>query len=446
MATPLKIQIKRSTVTAVPPNTLDIGELAYTYLNDILYIGNDTPLGAPIPIGGDGHYATLGGNPIFTGLPQISGTIPPTEDSDVIATTEWVRDLSLSDFLAPTGDISWANFKITNLADPTDPQDAATKNYVDMAVQGLDTKESVRIKSTANINLAAPGAVTTDFDDVTPVIGDRILLTEQTTTSENGIYIYNGAGVPLTRAPDADSDAEVTAGQYMFVEEGTTAGDTGWLLITDDPITLDTTGLTYTQFNGVGTIIAGAGLSFSGNNLNVGTADPTRIVVNANDIDLATTGVAANTYIGFTIDAYGRVTSVTTPTTLAGYGITDAQPIDADLTAIAALTGTGILVRTGSNTYDTRDVIGTANRVEVTNGNGVAGDIQVDIASTYAGQTSITTLGTISTGTWQGDVVDLAYGGTNADLSGGGINDCLIKMNAGGTALEGTSLIDGGTF
>ena len=371
MATPLKIQIKRSTVTAVPPNTLDIGELAYSYLNDILYIGNDTPLGAPIPIGGDGHYATLGGNPIFTGLPQISATIPPTEDSDVIATTEWVRDLSLSDFLAPTGNIDWANFNITNLADPVNPQDAATKNYVDMAVQGLDTKESVRMKSTANITITAPGATPTDFDGITPAIGDRILLTDQTLPQENGIYVYQGAGVPLTRAADADSNPEVTAGQYMFVEQGTTAGDTGWLLITDDPITLGTTGLTYTQFNGVGSIVAGGGIAFTGNVLDVGTADPSRIVINANDIDLATSGVAAGTYIGFTVDAYGRVTSVTTPTTLAGYGITDAQPIDADLTAIAALTGTGILVRTGSGTFDTRDVIGTLNRVTVTNSNGV---------------------------------------------------------------------------
>jgi len=404
MALPIKIQIKRSTVTSVPPNTLDIGELAYSYLSDVLYIGNDTPLGAPIPIGGDGHYATLGGNPIFTGLPQISGTIPAAEDSDVIATTEWVRDLSLSDFLAPTGDISWANFNITNLADPINPQDAATKNYVDMAVQGLDSKESVRMKSTANINLGTPGALPADWDGITPANGDRVLLTNQTTASENGIYVYNSGG--MVRAADADSDAEVTAGQYMFIQEGTLAGDTGWLLITDDPIVVDTTALTYTQFNGVGSVIDGAGLLYSGNVLNVGTADVNRIVVNANDIDLATTGVTANTYIGFTVDAYGRITSVTTPTTLAGYGITDAQPIDADLTAIAALTGTGILVRTGAGTYDTRDVIGTLNRVDVTNGNGVAGDIQVDIA----------------------------------------VNDCLIKMNAGGTALEGTSLVDGGTF
>jgi hypothetical protein len=446
MAATVKIQIKRSTVTSVPPNTLDIGELAYTYLNDVLYIGNDTPLGAPIPIGGDGHYATLGGNPIFTGLPEVAGTIPAADDSNKIATTEWVRDLSLSDFLAPTGDINWNNFKITNLADPTNPQDAATKNYVDMMIQGLDTKESVRMKTTANINISSPGSTPSNFDGVTPNIGDRILVTDQIITTQNGIYVYNGAATPMTRAADADSNAEVTAGQYMFVEEGTVAGDTGWLLITNDPITLGTTALIYTQFNGVGSIIAGAGVEYTGNVLNVGTASVNRIVINANNIDLATTGVSANTYIGFAVDAYGRITSVTTPTTLTGYGITDAQPLDADLTAIAALTGTGILVRTGSNTFDTRDVIGTSNRVTVTNGNGVAGDIQVDIASTYVGQTSITTLGTISTGTWQGNTIGLAYGGTNADLSGGTINDCLIKMNAGGTAFEGTSLIDGGTF
>lgn len=446
MATSLKIQIKRSTVTSVPPNTLDIGEPAYSYLNNILYIGNDTALDAPIPIGGDGHYATLAGNPIFTGLPEVSTVIPPAENSDIIATTEWVRNLSLSDFLTPTGDISWNNFKVTNLADPINPQDAATKNYVDMTVQGLDSKESVRVKTTSNINLAAPGNLASDFDNITPVSGDRILVTDQTTASENGIYIYNDSTSPMTRATDADSDAKVTAGQYMFIAEGTSFGDTGWLLITDDPIILDTTPLNYTQFNGVGSITDGAGLAFTGNVLNIGTADIGRIIVNADNIDLATTGVAANTYIGFTIDSYGRVSSVTTPTTLVGYGITDAQPIDPDLTAIAALTTTGILVRTDTDTYNTRNVIGTTDRVELINGDGINGDIQVDISANYVGQSSITTLGTVSTGTWEADTIDLAYGGTNTDLSGGAINDCLIKMNAGGTALEGATLIDGGTF
>ena len=447
MAQPLLIQIKRSSVTGNPGTILDAGELAYSYLNQTLYIGAAGGVGgAAIPIGGDGHYATIN-SPAFTGDPTAP-TPPAADDDTSIATTEWVRDLALNDLAGTvTAAINLNNNLIQNVATPIAGTDAANKDYVDNAVQGLDSKESVRLKSTANLNLASPGTLVGDFDGVTPAVGDRILVTDQTTASENGIYIYNGAAVAMTRSPDADSDPEVTANLYTFVEEGTNYADTGWTLTTNDPIIVDTTALSFTQFNGAASINAGAGLSSSGNTINVGTADVGRIVINANDIDLATTGVAANTYIGFAVDAYGRITNVTLPTTLAGYGITDAQPLDGDLTAIAALTGSGILVRTAADTFATKEVAGVANRTTVTNGNGAAaGDIIVDIASTYAGQTSITTLGTVTTGTWEGNTVGLAFGGTGADLTGGGTADCLVKINAGGTALEATSTIDGGTF
>lgn len=442
---PHKIQIRRSTTTGAPGTVLDIGELAYSYLNSTLYIGGAGGVGsAAIPIGGTGAFASLN-SPVFTGDPQAP--TPAAADNDTsIATTAWVRGLSLSDFLAPTGNISWANNRITNLADPVAGTDAANKNYVDSVVQGLDSKASVRMRTTANITIASPGNTPANFDGVTPVAGNRVLLTNQTTASENGIYIWNGAAVPMTRALDANTSALVTAGQYMFVEEGTLSQDSGWVLITNAPIVLGTTALTYTQFNGAGSIVAGTGLSLTGNTLNVGTASTARIVVNADNIDLAVSGVTAGTYIGFAVDTYGRVTSVTTPTTLAGYGITNAQPLDADLTAIAAIATTGLLVRTGTNTWATRSVLGVTNRTTVTNGTGVAGDITVDIAATYAGQTSITTLGTVATGTWQANIVGAQYGGTGANLTGVGTADFLVKTNATGTALVASNSIDGGTF
>ena len=135
-----------------------------------------------------------------------------------------------------------------------------------------------------------------------------------------------------------------------------------------------------------------------------------------------------------------------TPTTLAGYGITNAQPLDADLTAIAAQTGTGLLIRTGTDTWTTRSVTGTANRITITNGDGVAGAPTIDIASTYVGQASITTVGTITTGTWNGTIVGAAFGGTGANLTGGGNADRLVVTNVAGTALTTTNLVDGGTF
>jgi phage-related tail fiber protein len=100
-------------------------------------------------------------------------------------------------------------------------------------------------------------------DGVTLVTGDRILVKNQGTGAENGIYVVKVSGAP-DRAADANLSAEVTAGMFTFVSEGTTNGNTGWVLTTDDAITLDTTALTFTQFSGAGTYLAGDGLQLTG--------------------------------------------------------------------------------------------------------------------------------------------------------------------------------------
>jgi hypothetical protein len=148
-----------------------------------------------------------------------------------------------------TGDQSMGSHELTNVATPTTGTSAATKNYVDAAVQGFDWKASVRAGTTANGTLATAYANGQVIDGVTLATGDRILLKNQTTGSENGLYTVNASGAP-TRATDADSSAKVTAGLAVFVSEGTTLGNTAWLLTTDDPITLATTALTFTQIGG----------------------------------------------------------------------------------------------------------------------------------------------------------------------------------------------------
>lgn len=109
-----------------------------------------------------------------------------------------------------------------------------------------------------------------------------------------------------------------------------------------------------------------------------------------------------------------------------------------DIMAIEALTGTGLLTRTADDTWALRTVTGTTNRITLTDGNGVSGNPTVDISSSYVGQATITTLGTITTGTWNGDVVDLAYGGTNANLTAnnGGI---FYSTGTAGAILAGTA-------
>lgn len=206
---------------------------------------------------------------------------------------------------ALTGDLSAGSKKITNLADPVNAQDAATKAYVDSVAAGLDVKASVKAATTGNITLSG----TQTIDGVSLSAGDRVLVKDQSTASQNGIYVV--ASGSWSRASDADTSSKVTPGMFVFVEQGTVNADSGWVLTTDGAITLGTTALTFSQFSGAGQITAGAGLTKTGNTIDIGTASSSRIVVNADNIDLATTSVTAGTYTlaKVTVDAYGRLTS-----------------------------------------------------------------------------------------------------------------------------------------
>ena len=150
-----------------------------------------------------------------------------------------------------TADIPMNSHKLTGLTDPASAQDAATKAYVDNLLQGLDVKASVRAATTANGTLASAFQNGSVVDGVMLATGDRVLIKNQSTASQNGIYTVSASGAP-TRATDADSSAKVTSGMYCFVEEGTANGDTGWALTTNQAITLGSTSLAFTKFSGVG--------------------------------------------------------------------------------------------------------------------------------------------------------------------------------------------------
>ena len=271
------------------------------------------------------------GSPTFRAL--VAADIPTLTASKISDFATVAQGYRLDQFALPNTSVSFNSQKITSLADPTSAQDAATKAYVDAARSGLDVKQSVRVATTGNITLSG----TQTIDGVAVSAGDRVLVKNQSTASDNGIYVV--AAGSWARATDADSDAEVTPGMFTFIEEGTVNADSGWVLSTNATITLGTTSLTFAQFSGTGSITAGDGLTKTGSQLDVVTASSSRIVVNADSIDLATTGVSASTYKSVTVDVYGRITAGTNPTTLSGYGITDAQ---------SQISATGILKGAGS--------------------------------------------------------------------------------------------------
>lgn len=200
---------------------------------------------------------------------------------------------------------TYGNIKV---ATPTDAAHAATKGYVDAARQGLDVKQSVRAATTGPVTLATDLEAGDTLDDtVTLVAGNRILVKNQSTASQNGIYVVQATGAPV-RAADANGTAdtgEVSGGTFVFVEEGTLNADSGFVVSSNGTIAVGTDPMNWVQFSGAGAVIAGDGLTKDGTTINaVGTTD--RISVSANAIDIA------STYAGqATITTLGTITTGT---------------------------------------------------------------------------------------------------------------------------------------
>ena len=205
-------------------------------------------------------------------------------NANTISSTNSNGDITLS----PNGT---GTVKVPSGYDDRSGQNAltlVTKGYVDAVKQALDIKDSVHVASTANVALTAgsSGLEAGDaIDGVTLVAGDRVLLKNQTDASENGIYVAVASGGTPARSTDANASAEVTSGMFVWVEEGTANGDQGYVLTTNNVITLNTTDLTFTQFSGAGQITAGNGLTKSGNTINV-VPDAVTLSVTADEIKL----------------------------------------------------------------------------------------------------------------------------------------------------------------
>lgn len=270
---------------------------------------------------------------------DLSSNVHGVGSGDVVGTlsSQTLTNKVLGDNTSLGADLDADNYRITGLATPQDPNDAATKAYVDSVAEGLHVQASVVVASTGNVDISA-GNAPSAIDGVTLTDQMRVLLKNQTDAAQNGIYVYDQGTDTLIRAVDYNTAAEVDAGDFVFVDRGDTYANTGWVQTNTIGI-LDFDPIAWVQFSGAGTFTAGDGLTLDGTEFNVvGTAD--RITVNADS---------------------------------------------------------------------------------------------VDIAATYVGQTSITTLGTISTGTWEAGTIDVERGGTGATTAAG------ARANLGATTKYATA-------
>lgn len=191
--------------------------------------------------------------------------------------------------------IDMSNQLIQNVASPSAATDAANKQYVDNVANGLSWKNAARVATTANVATLAGGAPNT-VDGVTLAANDRVLVKNQTTSSQNGIYtvttVGTGANGTWTRALDMDSSPEFP-NATVYVSEGTTQSDTQWTVTTNAPITVGTTNITWAQVGTGGTTYsAGNGLSLATTTFSV-LADP----VSGGGISVTASGVKVDTAV-----------------------------------------------------------------------------------------------------------------------------------------------------
>jgi len=416
--------------------------------------GNDGGLSGPY-ITATGNIT--GGNLLTSGLISAAGNITGgnINTNNIVGTAITITSTGALN-LAPSGNVTVNSKNITNLADPVQDQDAATKYYVDSVAQGLDPKASVSLATattlpayTYNNGTAGVGATITasssgllTIDGTSPAVGSRVLIKNETGANQpyNGIYTVttNSAGAPyvLTRAADFNQSTEV-AGAFTFVEEGSTNADSGWVCTTNAPVVIGTTNIVFTQFSSAGSYTANtaAGLSLIGSVFNAKIDNTTTAFDSSGNIIVKTGATFTTPNIGAATGTSVSVTGNVTSGNLNAAGLSLSSNVVSNLSVTANIAGGNIL---------TAGLISATGNVA---GNYFIGNGSLLTGISSSGGTGNTiTLGTPTDGSLAGNTV--AYQGWTANTYvTDGLDDLnQVSLNIAGNTFVGNTYITSNVY